>query len=177
MALRRLSSPILRLVRIQGVRHFGAGPKKIPITTPGADPDLFGDYTLQGHGDEAAEVGFIQERKVPLYHEGPIIGPFGTIEKPTVLYSHLERRMVGCHGGGELEHETLWMAIKQGPKHVCVECGQVFQLKKHLLEYGDIQDYEPVKELVEKREKVSDGHGSSHGSSHESKKSHATSHH
>lgn len=38
-------------------------------------------------------------------------------------------RIVGCVGDNyELRHPLMWMNLRLGMKHLCVECGQVFQL-------------------------------------------------
>ncbi len=56
------------------------------------------------------------------------LGPFGSLEAPTVVHSVNSERVVGCTGGNGVPHHILWFNLKVGPKHVCQECGQVFLL-------------------------------------------------
>ena len=62
------------------------------------------------------------------FNDLPAQGPFGTMKAPVRIYSAFHTREVGCKGGDHNQHRMLWFTLKQGPKHVCVECGQVFQL-------------------------------------------------
>eukprot|EP01083_Nonionella_stella_P083544 231054_1 len=59
-----------------------------------------------------------------------IYGPFGTEENPVLVPSRGRYRYVGCVGGydGGAEHEIAWFCLKQGPKHRCPLCGQIWQL-------------------------------------------------
>lgn len=56
------------------------------------------------------------------------LGPFGTIERPALIFSGLDSRIVGCVGGRDVKHRLLWFNLKIGKKHMCQECGQVFKL-------------------------------------------------
>jgi len=59
-----------------------------------------------------------------------LYGPFGTEENPVLVPSRGRYRFVGCVGGydGTAEHEIAWFCLKQGPKHRCPLCGQIWQL-------------------------------------------------
>jgi len=58
-----------------------------------------------------------------------IPGPFGTMEKPAIIYSEFESRIVGCEGGDGLPHHLQWFVLRKGKKNVCQDCGQVFWLQ------------------------------------------------
>lgn len=63
--------------------------------------------------------------------EGPLHlkGYFGTPERPMLVPSEFEDRIVGCQGGGgPKHHEVLWHVVKKTKPLVCMECGQVFRL-------------------------------------------------
>jgi len=64
------------------------------------------------------------------YDHQYLYGPFGTEENPVLVPSRGRFRFVGCLGGydGKPEHEVAWFALRQGPKHRCPMCGQIFQL-------------------------------------------------
>jgi len=64
------------------------------------------------------------------YDDTFVYGPFGTEENPVLVPTRGRYRMVGCVGGydGKPEHEIAWFALRQGPKHRCPLCGQIFQL-------------------------------------------------
>ena len=62
------------------------------------------------------------------YQDAGAVGPFGTVKAPVRIYSSFHSRIVGCKGGDEHKHRLLWFELKAGPKHVCLECGQVFKL-------------------------------------------------
>lgn len=81
------------------------------------------ELTMTGPAD--AELGLAD---VAGFNDQPALGPFGTIAAPVRIYSSFHSRYVGCKGGDQLKHRLLWFELKQGPKHVCTECGQVFQL-------------------------------------------------
>ncbi len=57
-----------------------------------------------------------------------LIGPFGTIAKPTMVFSPKPYRIVGCVGPHGEPHTLGYFAIEGFLKHACPECGQVFQL-------------------------------------------------
>lgn len=62
------------------------------------------------------------------FNDAPAEGEFGTIAKPVRIYSAFHSRIVGCKGGDHNQHRMFWFELKEGPKHVCTECGQVFKL-------------------------------------------------
>ena len=70
--------------------------------------------------------------------------PFGTLERPALIYSGQKSRIVGCIGGGNYTHRLQWFQLKEGPKHVCSHCGQVFQLVTD-------RNFEQMKHLVDQR--------------------------
>lgn len=57
-------------------------------------------------------------------------GPFGTPEKPVIVKSIFDSRIVGCEGGTGREHELIWHVVTHGKPLVCLECGQAFKLEK-----------------------------------------------
>lgn len=61
----------------------------------------------------------------------PTVSPFGTLQHPALIFSSHSQRIVGCIGGENLKHRLLWFQLKEGKKHVCSECGQVFKLVNH----------------------------------------------
>lgn len=62
------------------------------------------------------------------YELTSLVGPFGTMQNPTVVLSAFNSRIVGCVGGSGRPHQLLWFSLKSGKKHICRECGQVFVL-------------------------------------------------
>ncbi|KAI9401805.1 hypothetical protein POPTR_001G173800v4 [Populus trichocarpa] len=57
-------------------------------------------------------------------------GPFGTKEKPAVIKSYYDKRIVGCPGGeGEDEHDVVWFWLEKGKPHECPVCTQNFVLE------------------------------------------------
>ncbi len=83
------------------------------------------------------------------YLNSALYGPFGTEDKPVLIPSRGRYRFVCCLGAylslsllcytcntlpciggydGHQEHEGAWFAVRQGPKHRCPVCGQIFQL-------------------------------------------------
>jgi len=64
------------------------------------------------------------------YDNRHLYGPFGTEENPILVPSRGRYRFVGCLGGynSGQEHQLAWFALRQGPKHRCPLCGQIFQL-------------------------------------------------
>jgi hypothetical protein len=67
---------------------------------------------------------------VPVFGEDTLYGAFGTPEKPVIVPSVFDTRIVGCIGGKGHEHDLTWHVVSNGKPLVCVECGQVFQLRK-----------------------------------------------
>eukprot|EP01092_Planopodium_desertum_P006350 TRINITY_DN262_c0_g1_i1.p1 TRINITY_DN262_c0_g1~~TRINITY_DN262_c0_g1_i1.p1 ORF type:complete len:153 (+),score=22.21 TRINITY_DN262_c0_g1_i1:88-546(+) len=59
-----------------------------------------------------------------------LFGPFGTLEKPVIVESEFESRIVGCVGPSTDPHDLLWHVVKEGPPTICLDCGQVFQFKR-----------------------------------------------
>lgn len=56
------------------------------------------------------------------------IGPFGTMEEPTMVFSPKPFRIVGCVGNYDSAHELLFFVMQGYMKHACPSCGQIFQL-------------------------------------------------
>ena len=78
------------------------------------------------------------------FPDTPTVQPFGTMKRPAFIYSGLTSRIVGCVGGGNYAHRLQWFQLKEGKKHVCSHCGQVFKLVTD-------RNYEEVKDLVDDR--------------------------
>ena len=57
-----------------------------------------------------------------------LIGPPGTIEEPTMVFSPKPYRIVGCVGTLEVPHPLGWFSMEGYLKHMCPSCGQIFQL-------------------------------------------------
>lgn len=70
------------------------------------------------------------------FNDAPAEGAFGTLAAPVRIYSAFHSRIVGCKGGDDSKHRLSWFELKAGPKHVCMECGQVFQLVTAQAEEG-----------------------------------------
>jgi len=71
-----------------------------------------------------------------------LTGPFGNPEKPVMVPSINESRVVGCLGGPgeELEHPLTWHHVKEDKPTICVECGQTFKLRKIIPSPDHIHD-------------------------------------
>jgi len=107
--LRRALAPIATPMVRRMSEFAAAAPTQAEITGRQAEEAF----------DLAAVAGF---------NDQPALGPFGTIKAPVRIYSSFHSRYVGCKGGDDSKHRLLWFELKAGPKHVCTECGQVFQL-------------------------------------------------
>jgi len=60
-----------------------------------------------------------------------MIAPFGTKEKPLLIPSRYDSRMIGCTGRqAPNDHEVYYMNVEEGSDKVCPLCGQVFRLKR-----------------------------------------------
>lgn len=57
-----------------------------------------------------------------------LIGPPGTMEFPTMVYSPKPYRIVGCNGTVDNPHVIGWFSMEGYLKHMCPSCGQIFQL-------------------------------------------------
>lgn len=57
-----------------------------------------------------------------------LVGPFGTIDQPTMVFSPKPYRIVGCNGPHHDPHAIGWFVMEGYLKHMCPECGQMFQL-------------------------------------------------
>ena len=78
------------------------------------------------------------------FPDTPTVQPFGTMKQPAFIYSGLGSRIVGCVGGGNYAHRLQWFQLKEGKKHVCSHCGQVFKLVTD-------RNFDEVKDLVDPR--------------------------
>lgn len=94
------------------------------------------DIVLAGRQYEIALLGN--------FPDTPSVQPFGTMKQPAMIYSGHKSRIVGCVGGGPYSHRLKWFNLKEGPKHVCPDCGQVFKLVTD-------SNYHEVKDLVDSR--------------------------
>lgn len=96
-----------------------------------------------------------------LYNDGQFLfGPFGTEENPVLVPSRGRYRMVGCYGGynGTIEHELAWFALRQGPKHRCPLCGQIFQLWTTDSSHKDHPYHDPNKDYDAEIDAMLDEH-------------------
>lgn len=57
-----------------------------------------------------------------------LIGPAGTIEDPTMVFTPKPYRIVGCVGTLDNPHPLNWFSMEGYIKHLCPDCGQIFQL-------------------------------------------------
>jgi hypothetical protein len=88
---------------------------------------LFADNYMRGR--QLAEFEREHELEgVAGFNDQPAEGDFGTMAKPVRIYSAFHSRIVGCKGGDHNQHRMFWFELKEGPKHVCTECGQAFKL-------------------------------------------------
>lgn len=118
------STPVVR-------RHFSSSKS--------SDPDYVPiDAALAGRQFEVAVLGN--------FPDSPSVSAFGTLKHPALIYSGFPQRIVGCVGGENLKHRLLWFQLKEGKKHICSECGQVFKLVND-------HNFHEVKELVDIRTK------------------------
>lgn len=104
-----------------------------------------------GHGainEEGEAIGLTgRQYEVALlgnFPDTPTVQPFGTMKQPAFIYSGLSSRIVGCVGGGNYAHRLQWFQLKEGKKHVCSHCGQVFKLVTD-------RNFDEVKDLVDPR--------------------------
>jgi cytochrome c oxidase subunit 5b len=77
----------------------------------------------------AYEEYVMAEKGLRAFNRGPLTGPFGTQEKPTLVLSTYEERIVGCVGGNGNDHDVNWFGLKKNQKTMCVLCGQFFMLE------------------------------------------------
>lgn len=70
-------------------------------------------------------------------------GEFGTPDKPVIVPSYFKSRIVGCTGSPTEPHDILWHVVSEGKPLVCLECGQVFELRRE-----EIPDYVDEDDLV-----------------------------
>jgi hypothetical protein len=90
---------------------------------------------IQEHGDtlvthqQPAQVQFNIFTEDPQFEVSKrLIGPPGTVEEPTMVFSPKPYRIVGCVGTLEDPHQLGWFSMEGYLKHMCPQCGQVFQL-------------------------------------------------
>jgi hypothetical protein len=57
-----------------------------------------------------------------------LIGPPGTMAEPTMVFSPKPYRIVGCVGTLQVPHPLSWFSMEGYLKHMCPDCGQIFQL-------------------------------------------------
>eukprot|EP00745_Piridium_sociabile_P044720 TRINITY_DN94927_c0_g1_i2.p1 TRINITY_DN94927_c0_g1~~TRINITY_DN94927_c0_g1_i2.p1 ORF type:complete len:191 (-),score=4.95 TRINITY_DN94927_c0_g1_i2:326-898(-) len=79
----------------------------------------------------------------------PMIGPFGTVENPTLIPAIHSQRPVACTGGtGDNEHMPMWFWCREGFLYRCGECDQIFMLVRVQYEMPDGSEPFPVDEDV-----------------------------
>eukprot|EP01132_Coremiostelium_polycephalum_P007821 gene7821-9630_t len=59
-----------------------------------------------------------------------LTGPFGTLKNPVIVESIFDRRTVACEGGDGEEHDVTFHHVTDKKPTICLDCGQVFKLKK-----------------------------------------------
>jgi len=107
------------------------------------------------NGSTSATEGHGHHSAADLLTMGLPSGAFGTLKKPTIVHSMHHSRIVGCTGGGDLEHDIVWFDLQHGHKHMCAMCKQVF-----LLEHVNAEEH------VEEEAHETSGHGESGGAHH-----------
>lgn len=116
-------------LRPQMQRFFSAEPSEAELKETEQKLSEIQGTSRDVIGDQAAAVAAADMYETRSASKLPLVGDFGTLEAPCLVPSRYPSRIVGCTGGGPHgRHELVWMDIRQGPKHVCKECGQVFQL-------------------------------------------------
>jgi len=96
-----------------------------------------------------------------LFNDGQFVfGPFGTEDLPVYIPSRGRFRYVGCYGGynGTVEHEIAWFVLRQGPKHRCPLCGQIFQLWTTDSSHKDHPYHDPTKDYDAEIDAMLDEH-------------------
>eukprot|EP01094_Clydonella_sp_ATCC50884_P017671 TRINITY_DN3118_c0_g1_i2.p2 TRINITY_DN3118_c0_g1~~TRINITY_DN3118_c0_g1_i2.p2 ORF type:complete len:141 (-),score=36.73 TRINITY_DN3118_c0_g1_i2:65-487(-) len=130
--LARLSSAPLRA---SSSTAFRAAPRtRMFSAIDGPRPDEIVDGPLSAFdhatGREKMEMIAEMEGRKP-YGDDYLGGPFGTREKPVLVPSVFDNRIVGCVGGdGDNAHDLLWHEVTTEKPTMCAECGQVFALKQ-----------------------------------------------
>jgi len=82
-------------------------------------------------GQQAFE---LKDESNQFFSEQLLEGDFGTMEKPVLVPSWDDGRIVGCEGGPPpRDHQILWHEVRAGKPLVCLECGQVFKMIEHPL--------------------------------------------
>lgn len=88
--------------------------------------------------------GWAPYQAIPFFKENafkyfqPITSPFGTVAEPAMIPSPDKSRIVGCVGGGGIDHEVSYFLLSGPKKHMCQQCGQIFQMQ-----------YDPIKTMYE----------------------------
>ncbi|GAM29275.1 hypothetical protein SAMD00019534_124510 [Acytostelium subglobosum LB1] len=59
-----------------------------------------------------------------------LTGAFGTLKAPVIVESIFDNRTVGCEGGEGEEHDLVFHKVSHKRPCICLDCGQVFKLKK-----------------------------------------------
>jgi len=135
---RSLSSRIHHTLNSSSILTSSAALSHVPsrIFSGGAVHPEGEVLNLTGRQYEAAILGN--------FPDSPTVQPFGTLERPALIYSGHNSRIVGCIGGGNFTHRLQWFALKEGKKHVCSHCGQVFKLVTD-------NNFDSVKDIVDQR--------------------------
>jgi len=99
------------------------------------DPKVAAQYEEWSKNEEAgwdspaaAQYSILNRDDTQFLVSKRLIGPFGTLSKPTMVYSPKPYRIVGCTGPHEQQHALVWFAMEGYLKHGCPHCGQIFQL-------------------------------------------------
>eukprot|EP00871_Galdieria_phlegrea_P003507 jgi/Galph1/4157/GphlegSOOS_G2836.1 len=96
-------------------------------------PDRMPDAFDQATGSERAELEDpdIYRNPEKYVNSRVMIAPFGSKEKPLLIPSRYDARLIGCTGRkAPNDHEIYYMTVKEKNDKVCPLCGQVFRLKR-----------------------------------------------
>jgi len=115
---------------LNSIRAFSAGGRQ-PFEA-GELPPVYDKNRAMSVLEVGAGRMYVEEKAETLSMRGfdqePVCGPFGTFDDPVPILSNFNNRVVACLGGGELQHDILWMQLDGSRKHMCDECGQFFKL-------------------------------------------------
>lgn len=111
-------------------RFFGAAREPKEVLSPGGKEGEIPE-TIEQSAGKAYEEQVLAEEGLRRFNRGPVVGAFGTVEKPALIFSGRDERIVGCVGdvnSADGEHQVNWFNLKKGQKTMCVVCGQIFLL-------------------------------------------------
>merc|ERR1711879_784617 len=120
-------------LRVTAPRYVSAS-RNFAAAADGPRPDeiVEGDMSPFDHATGLEKAELIAEKEGrPLFADEFLSGAFGTREKPVLVPTVFDNRIVGCVGGeGDNAHELLWHEVTIEKPTMCAECGQVFAIKQ-----------------------------------------------